>query len=108
MADVEEIDKALRATSGYRQFGMGVVKTMDVGSRTDWHPGLELLWPLMDNSPTPPASMTKMLKEGRTGIRAGEGYYKYDVAFGSAETDQEIRRRDEMIMKLLKLQGKEW
>lgn len=108
VAEVEEIDKAIMATIGFRQFCIGVFKTMDFGSLTDWHPCLELLLPLMDNSPTPPASMTKMLKEGRTGIRAGQGYYKYDVAFGSAETDKEIKRRDEMIIKLLKLQGKEW
>lgn len=108
VAEVEEIDKAIMATIGYRQFCIGVFKTMDFGSLTDWHPCLELLLPLMDNSTTPPASMTKMLNEGRTGIRAGQGYYKYDVAFGSAETDQEIRHRDEMIMKLLKLQGKKW
>ncbi|MDL2259850.1 3-hydroxyacyl-CoA dehydrogenase family protein [Deltaproteobacteria bacterium OttesenSCG-928-K17] len=108
VADVEEIDKAIMATIGYRQFCIGVFKTMDLGNLTDWHPCLELLLPLMDNSTTPPASMTKMLNEGRTGIRAGQGYYKYDVAFGSAETDKEIRRRDEMIMKLLKLQGKQW
>jgi len=108
VADVEEIDEAIKATIGIRNFCIGVFKTMDLGSLTDWHPCLELLLPLMDNSPTPPASMTKMLNEGRTGIRAGEGYYKYDVAFGSAETDKEIRNRDEMIMKLLKLQGKQW
>ncbi len=108
VAEVEEIDKAVMATIGMRQFCIGVFKTMDLGSLTDWHPCLELLLPLMDNSPTPPASMTKMLNEGRTGIRAGQGYYKYDVSFGSAETDKEIRRRDEMLMKLLKLQGKQW
>ena len=108
VADVEEIDEAIKATIGIRNFCIGVFKTMDLGSLTDWHPCLELLLPLLDNSPTPPASMTKMVAEGRTGIRAGQGYYKYDVTFGSAETDKVIRERDEMLMKLLMLQGRQW
>jgi 3-hydroxybutyryl-CoA dehydrogenase len=108
VADVEEIDEAVKATIGIRNFCIGVFKTMDLGGLTDWRACLELLLPLMDNSPLPPASMSEMLAEGRAGIRAGRGYYQYDVAFGGPDLDREILARDEMLMRLLKLKGFSW
>jgi 3-hydroxybutyryl-CoA dehydrogenase len=108
VADVEDIDEAIKATIGLRNFCIGVFKTMDLGGLPDWYACLELLLPLMDNSPRPPESLAKMLEEGRTGIRAGSGYYRYEKPFDSSETDKEIVNRDEMLMRLLKLKGFSW
>ncbi|MDL2226221.1 3-hydroxyacyl-CoA dehydrogenase family protein [Deltaproteobacteria bacterium OttesenSCG-928-M10] len=108
IADVEEIDEAIKASIGIRNFCIGVFKTIDLGGLIDWHACLELLLPLMDNTARPPASMTKMVYEGFDGIKMGEGYYKYDVAFNSTDMDAELLARDDMLMRLLKLQGKQW
>ncbi|MDR1920698.1 MAG: 3-hydroxyacyl-CoA dehydrogenase family protein [Candidatus Adiutrix sp.] len=108
VADIEEIDEAVKATIGLRNFCIGVFKTMDLGGLSDWRDCLELLLPLMDNSTRPPDSMEKMLAEGRAGIRAGRGYYRYERSFDSAEMDKEIVDRDEMMMRLLKLKGFAW
>ena len=108
VAEAEEIDEAVKATIGIRNFCIGVFKTMDLGGLNDWHDCLELLLPLLDGSTRQPASLAGMLAEGRTGIRSGRGYYQYEAAFGGSEMDREILARDEMLMRLLKLKGSAW
>jgi 3-hydroxybutyryl-CoA dehydrogenase len=108
VADVAEIDEAVMATFGIRNFCIGLFKTMDLGGLPDWQDCLGLLIPLLHDSTKPPESMAKMLAEGHTGIRSGQGYYHYDVRFDSSVLDSEIVKRDEMLMRLLKLKGVSW
>jgi 3-hydroxyacyl-CoA dehydrogenase len=108
VADAEEIDEAVKATIGVRNCAIGVFKTMDLGGLDDWLDCLGLLLPLMDNSPRPPESLRSMVLGGLTGIRSGSGYYRYARSFDSAEKDDEIARRDEALMRILKLKGLAW
>jgi 3-hydroxybutyryl-CoA dehydrogenase len=108
VADAEDIDEAVKNTIGIRNFAIGVFKTMDFGGLADWHDCMELLLPLMDNSAAPPESISSRLREGRAGIRAGQGFYHYDRPFDSSVPDEEIVRRDETLMRLLRLGGFSW
>ena len=105
VADVSEIDEAIKATIGIRGFAIGVFKTMDLGSLTDWRDCLGLLLPLLDKGEETPGRILELLREGADGIRAGRGFYRYERPFDSSKPDEEILRRDEAVMCLLKLRG---
>jgi 3-hydroxybutyryl-CoA dehydrogenase len=108
VADADQIDEAVKATIGIRNFAIGVFKTMDLGSLTDWHDCLELLLPLLADSTSPPTSISSRLKEGATGIKAGRGFFKYERPFGDSVPDEDIVKRDETLMRLLRLGDFSW
>jgi 3-hydroxybutyryl-CoA dehydrogenase len=84
VATAEEIDRATRYGLGLRFAAIGVVEFIDFGGNDIlYHASRYLSDTLSRERYTAPDVIDRMMREGRNGLRSGEGFYDYrgrDVA----------------------------
>jgi 3-hydroxybutyryl-CoA dehydrogenase len=74
----EDLDKAIKYGFGPRFASMGIMEFADWGGiDTVCFAGFQLAKALDSPSHAPPDVVSRMLEDGRTGLRAGQGYYDY-------------------------------
>ncbi|MFT7461608.1 MAG: 3-hydroxybutyryl-CoA dehydrogenase [Planctomycetota bacterium] len=74
----EDLDKAIKYGFGPRFASMGIMEFADWGGiDTVYFAGHQLAQALDSPSHAPPEEVSRMMEEGRTGLRAGQGYYDY-------------------------------
>jgi 3-hydroxybutyryl-CoA dehydrogenase len=78
VATPEEIDKATRYGLGLRFAALGVVEFIDYGGNDIlYYASRYLAERLSRERYAPPAIVERLMKEGRIGLKAGEGFYDY-------------------------------
>ena len=88
-ATAEEIDKATRYGLGLRFAALGVVEFIDFGGCDILHhASREMAASIDPGRYTAPASLNRMVEEGRLGLKTGSGFYEY------ADRDVAAYRRD--------------
>lgn len=84
IASAEEIDRATRYGLGLRFAAIGVVEFIDYGGNdTLYHAGRYLAGQVDAARYAPPPIVERLMREGRIGLKSGQGFYDYrtrDVA----------------------------
>lgn len=92
VASVEDVNRAIRDGYATRTAAIGPFETMDIA-------GLDLfatiaadLYPELANDDEPQEALRERVRDGRTGIDMGTGFFEYNIA-----PEAVTRRRDEMV-----------
>jgi 3-hydroxybutyryl-CoA dehydrogenase len=95
VATAEDIDKATRYGFGFRFASIGVVEFIDFGGNDILYYASRYLAQAIDPVRfAPPAIVEQYMEEGRTGLRAGKGFYDYGTV------DIDAYRRDVLARSL--------
>jgi 3-hydroxybutyryl-CoA dehydrogenase len=97
VASAEEIDKAVRTGFGPRYSVMGPIEFIDYGGLDIAFYGCHYMAKAL-NSPrhAPPPELDALMKEGKRGLREGQGYYDWR----SVDTDAYRRKRFGQFVRL--------
>jgi 3-hydroxybutyryl-CoA dehydrogenase len=107
VASVEDIDRAVKGSVGFRYACIGPLRTIDLGGVDGWLDACYKLYPLINSTISPPKSLEMLIEQGHTGIHSGEGFYQYESKFIEKNIDPVISERDNAMFILLKsLYGK--
>jgi len=87
IAEVADIDKALKFGPAFRYATTGQLEVADFGGLDIWCIVGDNLLKAMDNSQVANNLLRQKVSEGKLGIKSGEGFYQY-----SAEETPEIRK----------------
>jgi 3-hydroxybutyryl-CoA dehydrogenase len=78
LAAAEDIDKATRYGLGFRYAAMGILEFIDYGGGDIlYYASRSLAAAMQDQRFAAPAIIDRQMREGRTGLRAGSGFYDY-------------------------------
>lgn len=88
IAEPADVDKALKFGPAFRYATTGQLEVADFGGLDIWCVVGDNLLKVMDNSQAANNLLREKVKEGKLGIKTGEGFYKY-----SPEELPEIRRK---------------
>ncbi|MBT4285868.1 MAG: 3-hydroxyacyl-CoA dehydrogenase family protein [Deltaproteobacteria bacterium] len=102
VVDVEDIDKAVRGSLGFRAASIGPMKMVDMGGLDEWLDCCENLFPIMNNSQATPKVLADLVAQGHTGIKSGKGFYEYAIDFGQKELDEAVKNRDQEFLERYK------
>jgi 3-hydroxybutyryl-CoA dehydrogenase len=99
VASAEDIDLVVKAGFGFRLPILGPLEASDFGGLDTFFRISKNLFPKLDDSKTPPRVLKMMIKEGKLGMKSGEGFYKYPAK----TVKRKIRERDHKLIQQLKL-----
>jgi len=77
IATPEDIDRAVRYGFGFRYANMGVVEFIDYGGVDILHYAANYLADNLDERYRPPEIVARRMREGRKGLREGEGFFDW-------------------------------
>ncbi|MFN3378156.1 MAG: 3-hydroxyacyl-CoA dehydrogenase family protein [Runella zeae] len=90
-ATIEDIDRACRNDAGYYLPFAGNLRYMDLMGTYAYGMVMKDLNPELSTDTDLPSSFTELLEKGATGMKAGEGFYKYDE--GEPERWEELMQK---------------
>ncbi len=99
VASPEDIDAAIRGSIGFRLATRGPLAICDFGGIDIWSTVYNRLAPELRSDHKLPESVQTLLDAGHLGTRTGRGIHDYT----SATMDEVDSRRDDLMLKLLKL-----
>ena len=100
VASVAEIDKAIMNGFGPRYSTMGVIEFIDWGGvDIFYYAGHHLAKALGSERHEPPPEVEQMMKDGRRGMREGQGYYDF------RDIDVEAFQREKLTRFVTLLRG---
>jgi 3-hydroxybutyryl-CoA dehydrogenase len=102
VAGVEEIDRAIQGSIGFRLASIGPLRTCDMGGLDIWLRVYNNLIPHIQNSTDPPAVLEDLVAQGHLGAKSGKGFYDYTADLASGELDEVVRKRDREFLARLK------
>jgi len=104
IATAADIDTAMRAGPGLRYALLGPLQTADLGGLDVFHAISEYLFPELSVAQLPSGLLTKMVDNGKHGVKSGEGFFRYP---GRLLSDL-VKARDRNLIGLLEaLRGAE-
>jgi 3-hydroxybutyryl-CoA dehydrogenase len=77
VADAKDIDKAIKFGPAFRYVTTGQLEVTDMGGLDIWCLVGDNLLPEMDNSTEANAILREKVKEGKLGVKSGEGFFLY-------------------------------
>jgi 3-hydroxybutyryl-CoA dehydrogenase len=95
----EDVDRTLKNGVGFRYPWLGPLETVDLGGLDVFHTIVQYLFKELSTMQTSPGFFDQLAAEGKYGIKAGEGFYKY----GPDARDEILRKRDLYFIRQLKL-----
>jgi len=98
IASAEDIDKAVKGTLGFRSPTLGPLETSDLGGLDTFLSIAEYLFKEIDRSVEPPEILREKVRQGKLGIKTGEGFFRYT----SGEAEKKIKERDRQFLQRLK------
>lgn len=95
VASVEDINAAVRDGYARRTSVIGPFETMDVAGVDQFRTVAAHLYPHLCDDDEVHEAFDELLREGRTGIESGRGFFEYDEP-----SEEVVRRRDERLAAL--------
>lgn len=95
-----DLDKVVRLTLGLRYPILGPFQIADLGGLDVFHQALEYLAIRLGERFAPSKKLIEYVKKGFLGAKSGKGFYVHQPD----SLDTVVRRRDEAILEILKLQ----
>jgi 3-hydroxyacyl-CoA dehydrogenase len=92
VASVEDVNRAIRDGYATRTAAIGPFETIDIAGMDLFATIAADLYPELANDDEPQETLRERIRDGRTGIDAGSGFFEYDV-----DPKAVTRRRDETI-----------
>ena len=99
VATAEDIDRVVKAGFGFRLANLGPLETSDFGGLDTFYRLAQHLFPDLSDAKAAPPVLEKFVKEGKLGVKTGEGFYSYPPAVAK----KKIRERDRRLIQQLKL-----
>jgi len=99
VASVEDVDKAVKASFGFRSPILGPIETMDHAGLDTYAAIADYLYKDLNKSKRTFNMVNTLIKDGNFGLKTGKGLYQYEK-----ERIEEIKKiRDQNYLKLLKI-----
>lgn len=95
----EDVDRTLKNGVGFRYPWLGPLETVDLGGLDVFYAICQYLFPELSTMQCTPDFFDRLAAEGKYGIKAGEGFYKYEAG----ARDEILRKRDIYFIRQLKL-----
>jgi len=99
VVSAQDVDRTLKCGVGFRYPWLGPLETADLGGLDVFHGISQYLFKDLSNMTTSPAFFDEIVREGKLGIKAGQGFYDYQ----GVSRDEVLRRRDLYFIRQLKL-----
>jgi 3-hydroxybutyryl-CoA dehydrogenase len=99
VATAEDIDNVVKAGYGFRLANLGPLETSDFGGLDTFYRLAQHLFPDLSDAKIAPPVLEKLVKEGKLGVKTGEGFYSYPPAV----VKKKIRQRDQRLLQQLRL-----
>ncbi len=93
VAKPEEIDKAIKFGPCFRYATTGQMEITDMGGIDVWTTVADILWPDLETRTNAGDILRNKVKEGKLGIKTGEGFYKYDTPEKREEVTKDFQKR---------------
>jgi 3-hydroxybutyryl-CoA dehydrogenase len=103
VAELEDIDNAIRWTIGFRLATMGPLELIDFGGLDTWLSLLHNVMPSLSNSKVPSTILSDKVARGALGTKSGKGFFDWGSGFPSRSTVERMRERDSNLIALLKI-----
>lgn len=97
VAGVEDLDLIVEQGLARRWSFIGPFKTSDMGGQDVFLTIASYLFPALSNAAEPPAFWREMVARGETGLKQGQGFYKWN----REDAVNLLRHRDEYLLRLL-------
>ena len=98
IASAEDIDMAVKGSYGFRLPTLGPLETSDFGGIDTYLNIAEYLFKEIDRSKKPPEFLREKVRQGKLGVKTGEGFYLYTAE----EAEKKIKERDRQFLQRLK------
>jgi len=98
IASAEDIDLAVKGTFGFRLPTLGPLETSDFGGLDTFLNIARYLFKEIDRSTEPPEILKEKVREGKLGVKTGEGFFPYPPE----KAEQKIKERDRQFLQRLK------
>jgi 3-hydroxybutyryl-CoA dehydrogenase len=92
IATPDDIDDAVRYSFGFRYAAVGPMTQKEISGWDGMANAAKEIYPSLSNINAIPASLAKLMAEGKTGIKAGEGFRKWSPEESKAVNAQYTRR----------------
>ncbi len=94
IASPEDIDDAVRYSFGFRYAAVGPMTQKEISGWDGMANAAKEIYPSLSNTTTLPPKVVQLMKDGKTGMKAGEGFRKW--------TPEEIQQTSNSYSKRLK------
>lgn len=98
VASAEDIDTAVKGTFGFRLPTLGPLETSDFGGLDTFLNIAQYLFKEIDHSTEPPEILKEKVREGKLGVKTGEGFFRYPPE----KAEEKIKERDRQFLQRLK------
>jgi len=98
IASAEDIDTAVKGSYGFRLPTLGPLETSDLGGLDTFLQIAEYLFKEIDRSTEPPEFFREKVRQGKLGVKTGEGFFRYTPE----EAEKKIKERDRQFLQRLK------
>jgi 3-hydroxybutyryl-CoA dehydrogenase len=92
IATPDDIDDAVRYSFGFRYAAVGPMTQKEISGWDGMANAAKEIYPSLSNIDAIPPSLAKLMAEGKTGIKAGEGFRKWTPEESKAVNEQYTRR----------------
>lgn len=92
IATPDDIDDAVRYSFGFRYAAVGPMTQKEISGWDGMANAAKEIYPSLSNIDAIPPSLAKLMAEGKTGIKAGEGFRKWSPKESKAVNEQYTRR----------------
>jgi 3-hydroxyacyl-CoA dehydrogenase len=99
VVSAEDVDRTLKNGVGFRYPWLGQLETVDLGGLDVFHAIAQYLFPELSTMQTTPEFFDRLAKEGKYGIKTGEGFFRY----GADAREEILHKRDLYFVRQLKL-----
>ncbi len=101
VTDPADIDRTIRYGNGLRYTCSGPFKIVDLGGVEVFRDVARYLYPDLSDEKKENRLLEELVREGSLGIATGKGFYTY----GESDLENEEKKRDRMILKVLEDEG---
>jgi 3-hydroxybutyryl-CoA dehydrogenase len=98
IASAEDIDTTVKGSFGFRLPTIGPLETSDFGGLDTFLYITEYLFKDLDRSVEPPEILKEKVKQGKLGVKTGEGFFLYPPE----KKEERIKERDRQFLQRLK------
>lgn len=88
VATPEDIDAAVRFGFGFRYLAAGPIMQKEIAGLDVHGAAAATIYPTLSNVTIPPAPLADKAKEGKLGMKSGQGFYRWDATSAAKEKER--------------------